>query len=73
MLLGTIVTSLYDKKSVFGWWGNIKIQAKFLIPPHLITNYDIQQYYQADNKFNCIYSRNNVLKIKDVENVTNLH
>ena len=33
--------------------------------PHLLTNFEIQKYYQNEPKFNSVYSRNNLRKIKD--------
>ena len=33
--------------------------------PHLLTNFVIQKYYQNEPKFNSVYSRNNLCKIKD--------
>ena len=37
----------------------------FLMPPHPLTNFEIQKYYQNEPKFNGIYSKNNLPKIKD--------
>ena len=37
----------------------------FLMPPHHLTNFEIQKYYQSEPKFNDIYSRNNLPKIDD--------
>ena len=34
------------------------------MPPHLLTNLEIQKYYQNKPKFNGAYSRNNLTKIK---------
>ena len=31
---------------------------------HPLTNLDIQKYYQNESKFNGVYSRNNISKIK---------
>ena len=39
---------------------------------NLLTNYEIQKYYQNESKFNGIYSRNNLPKIKDRAYVINL-
>ena len=33
--------------------------------PVLLTNFEIQKYYQNEPKFNGVYSRNNLRKIKD--------
>ena len=45
----------------------------FLIPPHPLTNFEIQRYYQNEPKFNAFYSRNNLPeKIKDGTYVINL-
>ena len=35
------------------------------MPPHSLTNFEIQNYYQTEPKFNGIYSRNNFPRIKD--------
>ena len=35
------------------------------MPPHRLTNFEIQTYYQNEFKFNGIYSRNNLPKIKN--------
>ena len=35
------------------------------MPPHLSTSFEIQKYYQNKPKFNGVYSRNNLPKIKD--------
>ena len=35
------------------------------MPPHLLTNFEIQRYYQNEPKFNDVYSRDNLSKIKD--------
>ena len=42
------------------------------MPPHPLTNFEIQQNYQNEAKFNGVYSRNNLLKIKDGAYVINL-
>ena len=46
---------------------------EFLIPPHPLTNFDMQKYYQNEPRFNGVYSRNNLTKkIKDSAYVINL-
>ena len=35
------------------------------MPPHSLTNFEIQKYYQNEPKFNGVYSKNNLPKIKD--------
>ena len=42
------------------------------MPPHALTNFEIQKYYQNESKFNGVYSRNNSPKIKDGAYVINL-
>ena len=42
------------------------------MPPHHLTNFEMQIYYQNEPKFNGVYSRNNLPKIKDGANVTNI-
>ena len=34
----------------------------FLMPPHPLTNFEIQKYYQNDPRFNGVYSRKNLSK-----------
>ena len=36
-----------------------------LMPPHPLTNFETQRYYQNEPKLNGVYSRNHLLKIKD--------
>ena len=40
--------------------------------PHPLTNFEIQKCYQRETKFNAVYSRNNLPKIKDGAYVLNL-
>ena len=40
--------------------------------PHRLTNFEIQKYYQNKLKFNYVYSRSNLPKIKHGAYVTNL-
>ena len=40
--------------------------------PHPLTNFEIQKCYQRETKFNAVYSRNNLPKIKDGTYVLNL-
>ena len=43
------------------------------MPPHALTNFEIQKYYQNGPRFNCVCSRNNLLKkIKDGACIINL-
>ena len=42
------------------------------MPPHPLTNFEIQKYYQNEPNFNGFYSRNNLPKIKDGAYVINL-
>ena len=42
------------------------------MPPHPVTNFEIQKYYQNEPKFNGAYSRNSLRKIKDRPYVINL-
>ena len=40
--------------------------------PHPLTNFEIQKFCQNEPKFNGVYSRNNLPKIKDGACVVNL-
>ena len=39
--------------------------------PHPLANFEIQKYYQNQPKFNGVYSRNNLPKVKDGAYVMN--
>ena len=42
------------------------------MPPHPLTNFQIQKFFQNEPKFNGVNSRNNLPKIKDGSYVLNL-
>ena len=42
------------------------------MPPHPLTNFEIQKYYQNEAGFNGVYSRDNLTEIKDGVYVINL-
>ena len=45
----------------------------FLMPPHPLTNLEIQKYYKNEPRFNGVFSRNNLFeKIKDGAYIINL-
>ena len=45
----------------------------FLMPPHPLTNFEIQRYYQNEPRFNGVFSRNNLpKKIKHGAYIINL-
>ena len=41
------------------------------MPPHPLTNFEVQKCYQNKPKFNGVYSRNNLSKIKDEAYIKN--
>ena len=41
------------------------------MPSHPLTNFEIQKYYENEPKFNGVYSRNDLSKIKDRPNIVN--
>ena len=43
------------------------------MPSHPLTNFEIQKYYQNEPRFNGVYSRNNLFKIKDGACIINLN
>ena len=46
---------------------------EFLMPPHPLTNFEIQKYYPNKPRFNVVFSRDNLpKKIQDAEYVINL-
>ena len=42
------------------------------MPPHPLTNFEVQKYYKSESKFNSVYSRKNLPKIKNGAYVINL-
>ena len=43
------------------------------MPPHPLTNFEIQKYHQNKPRFNGVYSRDNLPKIKDGAYIINLN
>ena len=43
-----------------------------LILPHPLTNFEIQKYYKNEPRFNGVYSRDNLPKMKDGVYIINL-
>ena len=75
MLLGTLGASLLGNmltckeinrvgevfiKACYGSKRTFRNQG-FLIPPHSLTNFEIQKYYQNEPRFNGVYFRDNLL------------
>ena len=42
------------------------------MPPHPLTNFEIQKYYQNEPTFNGVYSRDNLTQLKDGAYLINL-
>ena len=42
------------------------------MPSYPLTNFEIQKHYQKEPKFNDVYSKNNLSKIKDGAYIINL-
>ena len=42
------------------------------MPPHPLTSFEIKKYYQNEPRFNGVYSRDNLPKVKDGAYVINL-
>ena len=42
------------------------------MPPHPLSNFEIQKYYENEPKFDGVYSRNNFYEIKDRTYIINL-
>ena len=43
------------------------------MPPHPLINFEIGKYYQNEPKFNGVYSRNNLPRVKDGAYIINLN
>ena len=51
----------------------LQLKKETLIPPHPLTNFEIKDYYENEPRFNGVYSRDNLPKIrKNGANETNL-
>ena len=42
------------------------------MPPHPLSNFEIQKYYENEPKFDGVYTRNNFYEIKDRTYIINL-
>ena len=77
-LLGDLLTKdLSGKGTVKAGEGFLRagegIKKKALMPPHPLTNFEIQNYYENELRFNGVYSRDNLPKtIKNGAYVINL-
>ena len=77
-LLGDLLTkNLSGKGTVRAGEGFLRagkgIKNKALMPPHLLTNFEIQEYFKNEPRFNGIYSRDNLPKtMKNGSYVINL-
>ena len=49
-----------------------KQQNRFLMPPHPLTNFEIQKYYKNEPRFGGVYSRDYLPGIKDGAYIINL-
>ena len=64
ILLGTLGASLLG--NMLADKGDLHLKKKHLIPPHPLTNFETQMYYQNESSFNGAYSRDILPdKIKD--------
>ena len=54
-----MVLKTFNLKKKKNYKSMLWIQIGFLIPPHPLTNVDIQKYYQNEPTFNAVYSRDN--------------
>ena len=44
---------------------------KILIPPHPLTNFEIQMYYQNESRFNGVFSRDNLPDRSSADKIKN--
>ena len=64
---------IFNLKKESCLWMKRTLNQGFLIPPHPLTKFEIQQHYQNEPRFNGVYSRDNLRnKIKDEAHITNL-
>ena len=72
ILLGTLGASLLTGRELFragkGMYraGNqgLGVKKKSLTPFHPLTNFEIQDYFKNEKRFNGVFSRNNLPKLK---------
>ena len=78
MLLGTLGASLLGDLLTKNLCGKGPVSAEegflnALMPAHPLTNFEIQEYYKNERRFNGVYSRDNLPKtIKSGAHVINL-
>ena len=70
LLLGTLAAkilgnALAGKSKNRSRWGSNKSKQKLLMSTHPLSNFEIQKCYQKEPKFNGVYARNKLSKIKD--------
>ena len=73
-LLGNLLTGKGTERAGYGnnsikgkgiekaGYGNHSKKNGFLIPPHPLTNFEIQEYFENKPRFNGVYSRDNLPK-----------
>ena len=68
-----MVLKIFNLKRKRNYKSRLWIHIGFLIPPHPLTNFEIQKYYKNDPRFKGVYSRDNLPnKIKDGAYIINL-
>ena len=73
MLSGKGVIRAEERTATVGYGSKRSSFEKFLIPPHLLTKFEIQRYYQNEPRFNGVYPRYNLPdKIKEGTYAINL-
>ena len=76
-LLGDLLTKKLSGKGTVRGEGTIRagegIKKKALISPHPLTNFEVEEYYENEPRFNGVYSRDNLPEtIKNGAYVINL-
>ena len=69
---GSIASRAKGKEIVRAGEGKVKKTLNSLLPFHPLTNIEISEYYASESRFNGVYSRDNVPKIKKGAYVINL-
>ena len=80
MLLGTLGASLLTGREMYRFGNQGQglfrsgqgIKKKSLTPFNPLTNFEMQEYFKNEKRFNGVYSRNNLPKLKNGAYVTNL-
>ena len=62
LLKGVTKTIKNETKEQKGWFFSMLLDTLGNMPPHPLTNFEIQKHYKDEPRFNGVFSRNNLFK-----------